>query len=145
MSNMQSNKKFKLYSNWDFKSIVLTTIIIGLVGFVALTFYVPSCDSRERNTVYYNSETKGVIHSIVSKTGFTQGRTGNREVILGYEIRFYYIVDGKRLGNTDFIKGSSVADAKFVSYVRNNLNKEVFTVKYVSFKPEDSYIVKQLD
>ncbi|MBK6345493.1 MAG: hypothetical protein IPN08_12405 [Bacteroidales bacterium] len=129
----------------DLKSVLSTTAIIGVLSIIFLSVFIPTCDTRERKSDYYNSETKGVVYSIEKKRGLSQGRFGNRETTLGYHIHYFYEVNGKHYENIDYVYSMKLDETKFISYAYQNINNKVFIIRYASSKPEESFIVKSID
>ena len=140
---MKSISKHRFYSSWDLKSIFMSIISIGLIGLFFTSFYFPSCDSRERKSDYYNSETLGTVYSIRNIKGQFQGRTGNRTQTIAYELNYSYDINGKTFNKSEVIYDKP-GNLKFIGIVETNLNKKKFTIRYVSWKPEKSYLVKKL-
>lgn len=130
---------------WDLKSVLSASAIIGVLSLVFLSVFIPTCDTRERKSDYYNSETKGVVYSIEKKTGRSQGRFGNGVTTLGYNIHYFYEVNGKRYNKIDYVYSMKLDESKFIDYAYQNINKKVFIIRYVLSKPEMSFIVKSND
>lgn len=136
----------KNFSTWDLKSILSTTAVIGSVILIFSMLYIPTCDTRNKDSEYYNSETKGVVYSIERKTGMTQSRLGNRETTIEYKIYYSYEVNGRRYDNIEHIYNVNNYDnLKFIKYANKNIGNNAFIVRYDSFNPEESFIVKSID
>ena len=100
--------------------------------------------NREKD--YYNESTKAVIYSIDRKTLLTQGRFGNKDKTLGYDISYYYEVNGMKYDKVDFMNDNlNSENNEFVKFAYNNLNMDFFIVRYASSKPQDGFLVKTLD
>ena len=140
------HKKLRFYSAWDIKSIFIGLIIIlGISGLFVFMIFRPSGDSREKDKDIYNLETKGMIYSIIKKNGSYQGRTGFHDITLGYELNYSYEVNGQRYKNVDFVQGSSAEEFKFINFAYNHLYKDTFIVRYCSWKPGNSFLIKRFD
>lgn len=145
MNDKQKNKNNKFYLGWDFKSIIASIVVFAIVGLIIYSFYKPTSDNLDRDNEYYNSETKGVVYAIERKTYYSQGFTGNKESTLKYEIRYYYNVNGYQYNGADFIRGNTIDEANFISFANKYINHDTFIVRYVSWKPEESFVVKSID
>jgi len=129
----------------NLKSILSITAIIGVLSIISLSVFIPTCDTRDKKSDYYNSETKGVVYSIEKITGMSQGRFGNRETTSGYHIHYFYEVYGKHYENIDYVYSMKLDEAKFIAYAYQNINNKVFIIRYALSKPEESFIVKSID
>lgn len=130
---------------WNLKSVLSITLIIGILSLIFLSVFIPTCDTRKKKSDYYNSETKGVVYSIEKKTGISQGRFGTGETTLGYNIHYFYEVNGKHYDEIDYVYSIKLDEAKFIEYAYQNINNKVFIIRYVLSKPEESFIVKSID
>jgi len=130
---------------WNFKTTLKLIVVVAVVGLPLLIIYLPTRDSLDKDNDYYNSETRGVVNSVIQKNGMSQGRNGMHEITLGYEVAYSYIVDGKQYNSVEFVQNSNIDNIQFLGFAKRNLHEENFVVKYVSWKPEDSFIVKDVE
>ena len=73
----------------DRKSIIITLLMLGGL-FTFLYFAIYSETPEPANASNYNLKAKGLVYSIESVEQISQGKTGSKEITLGYTIKYVY-------------------------------------------------------
>lgn len=124
----------------DFKSIRRIVLIIFIIGIASFIFLRLNNATRHIDKDYYNSQTSGVVYSVIEKSGFRNSRLGTFTEIIGYDIGYYYFVNGKRYDNMEFVMYRGAVDYRFIQYAYDNINSAKFLIRYAAKKPYESVL-----
>lgn len=121
------------------KSVIITILIaVGIGSLIYFTLY--SSTKEPAFIESFDKETKGAVYSLNEKTTTTQGFDGASTIIFAYEISYSFVVDSVTyLGK--IILANKTGNLKHLYYIRENLNRQVFTIKYLSADPEENYLI----
>lgn len=124
----------------DFKSIRRIVLIFSSLGIATFIFIRLNNATRHIDKDYYNSQTSGVVYSIIEKSGFRNSKMGTFTDIVGYDIGYYYFVNGKRYDKVEFVMYRGPVEYKFIKYAYDNINSAKFVIRYAARKPYDSVL-----
>lgn len=124
----------------DFKSIRRIVLILSILGIASFIFLRLNNATRHIDKDYYNSQTSGVVYSVIEKSGFRNSKLGTFSDIVGYDIGYYYFVNGRRYDNVEFVIYRGPVDYKFIQYAYDNINSAKFLIRYAAKKPYDSVL-----
>ena len=123
-------------------------LIFSLVGLVFVFVFVTRYNIVNFNewlaphdTKSYGA-TKAIVYSFDEEEIDEQTMAGSKSRTTGYIIKYKYVVNGKIYDKKEVLNNWVPPD--FIIYVVNNLDKDVFSVRYKVADPESSKLVERI-
>lgn len=132
-------------SGWDRFSILLSAFL-GIILIVAILFssgYIPFKKLFLPEEENYFRSAKALVYSFEQKEMYIQTLTGNKNRVVGYIVRYNFKVNGHLFDKEEQI--STFQNPKYVLYIHQHLNDEVFWVRYDIVDPNNCYLIKEIE
>jgi hypothetical protein len=125
--------------SWDWKSIrnAIILILILLIVFWRIGFGATNDYKKELKKL--DRQAKGTITNVEILDYLSEGRTGNKNRVLGYKVTFKYKIGTQDYSNTILIK----EDQKQYNLVKQKYfgqGEKTVDIKYQGYNPQKSLI-----
>jgi hypothetical protein len=136
-TKFQKSIKKESQNQWDKKSIITLIIFCSLIIFFVLILSIDIKGIFIQNDKNWNSTT-GIIQSIENVTIMEQTRTGNRNQVVQYKIRYLYIVNDVEY-NKEIVQSANMVTNRLINRIDYPRNCKI-EILYKKDNPSNSYI-----
>ena len=138
-SKISMANKIPWYATVNWKSILETTIILGIIVGLAIILLLPKI-IRHNKLENYRGETTAKVLSVKENITTRQGSDGNKVVVDHYDVKFRYKVNGKPYEGTNALDGTPKNTYYLNKVAKSNYEMPV-SVRYDMENPAKALII----